>query len=67
MGVDQGGSGHQVADLADMMGLLRVKIARIAGGKAYSAGDNNTLKSVLDEIAKLEKRDVSVTVHWEYR
>lgn len=47
------------------MGLLR-EIARITGGKAYNASDNSTLKSVLDDIAKLEKKDVSVTTHWEY-
>jgi Ca-activated chloride channel family protein len=63
-GLDQSGN-VIMADLADM-GLLK-EIARITGGKAYSAGDNNTLKSVLDEIAKMEKRDVSVTVHWEYQ
>ncbi|HJT24561.1 MAG TPA: VWA domain-containing protein, partial [bacterium] len=47
------------------MGLLK-EIARITGGKAYNAGNNTTLKSVLDDIAKLEKKDVSVTTHWEY-
>jgi Ca-activated chloride channel homolog len=47
------------------MGLLN-EIAKITGGKAYNASNNNTLKSVLDDIAKLEKRDVSVTTHWEY-
>lgn len=47
------------------MGLLN-EIARITGGKAYNANNNNTLKSVLDDVAKLEKRDVSITTHWEY-
>ena len=47
------------------MGLLK-EIARITGGKAYNASNNSTLKSVLDDIAKLEKKDVSITTHWEY-
>lgn len=47
------------------MGILR-EIARITGGKAYSAENNNTFQAVLDDIARLEKRDVSVTTHWEY-
>ena len=47
------------------MGLLR-EIARITGGKAYNAGDTSTLKSVLDDIARLEKKEVTVTTQWEY-
>ncbi len=47
------------------MGLLK-EIARITGGKAYNASDDNTLKSVLQDIAHLEKKDVTVTTHWEY-
>jgi len=47
------------------MGILK-EIARITGGKAYSAENNSTFQSVLDDIAQLEKRDVSVTSHWEY-
>jgi Ca-activated chloride channel homolog len=43
------------------------EVARLTGGKAYTAGDNRSLQSVLNEIAKLEKRDVAVTVHWEYQ
>jgi Ca-activated chloride channel family protein len=47
------------------MGLLR-EIARITGAKAYNAEDNHSLQAILNDIAKLEKRDVSVTAHWEY-
>jgi len=42
------------------------EIARIAGGKAYAATDNRAFQAILDEIARLEKREVSVTTHWEY-
>jgi Ca-activated chloride channel family protein len=48
------------------MGLLK-EIARITGAKSYSAENNNSLQAILDDIAKLEKRDVSVTTHWEYQ
>ncbi len=51
-------------DPVDMVALR--EIARISGGKAYAATDNRALEEVLDEIAKLEKREVSVTTHWEY-
>lgn len=51
-------------DPCDM--VLLNEIARISGGKAYNAADNKALKSILDDIAKLEKKDVSVTTHWEY-
>ncbi len=47
------------------MGLLR-EVARITGGKAYAATDNKTFQSVLDDIARLEKKNVTVTSHWEY-
>ncbi len=47
------------------MGILK-EIARITGGKAYSAENNSTFQAVLDDIARLEKRDVAVTTHWEY-
>jgi Ca-activated chloride channel family protein len=47
------------------MGLLK-EIARITGGKAYSAENNRSLQDILDDIARLEKRDVSITTHWEY-
>jgi Ca-activated chloride channel family protein len=47
------------------MGILK-EIARITGAKAYSAQDNRTFQAVLDDIAKLEKRDVSMTTRWEY-
>lgn len=46
---------------------LLKEIARLTGGKSYVAADNRALQSVLGEIAKLEKRDVAVTVHWEYQ
>jgi Ca-activated chloride channel homolog len=48
------------------MGLLN-EIARITGGKAYMATDNRSLESVLADIARLEKRDIAVATHWEYR
>ena len=47
------------------MPLLR-QIAQITGAKAYAATDNMAFRAILDEIARLEKRDVSVTTHWEY-
>jgi Ca-activated chloride channel family protein len=47
------------------MGLLK-EVARITGGKSYSAENNQSLQAILDDIAKLEKRDVTVTTHWEY-
>jgi Ca-activated chloride channel family protein len=51
-------------DPVDM--VLLKEIARITGGKAYNAGDTHTLQSVLDDIAQLEKKDVSITTSWEY-
>ncbi len=48
------------------MGLLS-EIARITGAKAYSAQNNESLQAVLDDVARLEKRDVTVTSHWEYQ
>jgi Ca-activated chloride channel family protein len=48
------------------MGLLK-EIAKITGGKSYSAENNKSLQAILDDIAKLEKRDVTVTTHWEYQ
>jgi Ca-activated chloride channel homolog len=54
-----------MSDPVDM--VLLKEIARITGAKAYSATDNHSLQEILDEIAKLEKRDVSVTTHWEYQ
>ncbi len=62
-GLDQ--NGNLVYEDPLDMGLLN-EIARITGGKAYNASNTHTLKSVLDDIAKLEKRDVSITTHWEY-
>ncbi|HUO57228.1 MAG TPA: VWA domain-containing protein [bacterium] len=47
------------------MGLLN-EIARITGGRSYAATDNRSLEEILTEIAKLEKREISVTTHWEY-
>jgi Ca-activated chloride channel homolog len=47
------------------MGLLR-EIARITGAKSYSAENNQSLKQILDDIAGLEKTEISVTTHWEY-
>jgi len=47
------------------MGLLK-EIARITGGKAYAATDNRTFQAILDDIARLEKKNVTVTSHWEY-
>lgn len=58
-------SGNIIMEDPVDMGLLK-ELARITGGKAYNAGDTNSLKSVLDDIAKLEKKDVTVTSHWEY-
>jgi Ca-activated chloride channel homolog len=48
------------------MSLLN-EIARITGGKAYMATDNRSLKSILDDIARLEKREIKVATHWEYQ
>lgn len=53
-----------MTEAADM-GLLN-QIASITGGKAFAATDNRTFQKVLDEIARLEKREVTVTSHWEY-
>jgi Ca-activated chloride channel family protein len=47
------------------MPLLR-DIAEMTGAKSYAATDNRAFQAILDEIARLEKRDVSVTTHWEY-
>ena len=47
------------------MGLLK-EIARITGAQAYSAENNQSLHEILDEIAKLEKTEISETTHWEY-
>ncbi|HVZ79473.1 MAG TPA: VWA domain-containing protein [bacterium] len=47
------------------MNLLK-QVASITGGKAYAATDNRAFQRVLDEIAQLEKREVTVTSHWEY-
>jgi Ca-activated chloride channel family protein len=43
------------------------EVARVTGGKSYAATDNHSLQAILDEIARLEKRDVTVTSHWEYQ
>ncbi len=51
-----------MSDPVDMP-LLR-QIAQITGAKAYAATDNHAFQAILDEIARLEKRDVSVTTHW---
>jgi Ca-activated chloride channel family protein len=53
-----------MSDPVDM--ALLTEIARITGAKAYAATDNHAFQAILDEIARLEKRDVSVTTHWEY-
>jgi Ca-activated chloride channel family protein len=58
-------TGHVMMSDPVEMGLLK-EIARITGGKAYSAENNRSLQDILDDIAKLEKRDVSITTHWEY-
>ena len=47
------------------LGLLG-EISRLTAGRSYAATDNKSLHEILTEIAKLEKRDVSVTTHWEY-
>ncbi len=62
--IDQRTGEIVMQDPVDMITLR--EIARITGGKAYAATDNRALQEVLDEIAKLEKREVSVTTHWEY-
>lgn len=62
--IDQRTGKVYMSDPVDM-GLL-TEIARITGAKAYAATDNQTFHAILDEIARLEKRDVSVTTHWEY-
>lgn len=62
--IDQRTGEIAMQDPVDMVALR--EIARITGGKAYAATDNRALQEVLDEIAKLEKREVSVTTHWEY-
>ncbi len=41
-------------------------IAQITGGIAYNASDNSSLQRVLDEIAKLEKREAVTVTDWEY-
>jgi Ca-activated chloride channel family protein len=51
-------------DPVDMV-LLRA-IAQETGGKAYSATDNASLKTVLEDIARLEKRDSVTVTDWEY-
>jgi Ca-activated chloride channel family protein len=51
-------------DPVDMV-LLRA-IAQETGGKAYSATDNASLKTVLEDIARLEKRDSVTVTNWEY-
>jgi Ca-activated chloride channel homolog len=53
-----------MSDPVDM--TLLKEIARITGGKAYAATDNRSFQKVLDEIARLEKKEVNVTAHWEY-
>ena len=47
------------------MGLLN-EIAKITGAKSYNAENNQSLHEILDEIAKLEKTEISETAHWEY-
>jgi len=47
------------------MGLLK-EVAEITGAKSYSAENNKSLKEILDDIASLEKTEVSETTHWEY-
>ena len=63
--IDQRTGLMALSEPADM-GLLN-EIARLTGGKSYAATDNHALQAILEEIAKLEKRDVSVTSHWEYQ
>ncbi len=63
--IDQRTGQMALSEPADM-GLLN-EIARLTGGKSYAATDNHALQSILGEIALLEKRDVSVTSHWEYQ
>lgn len=62
--IDQRTGRMALSEPADM-GLLN-EIARLTGGKSYAATDNHALQSILEDIARLEKRDVSVTSHWEY-
>lgn len=46
--------------------LLR-EIARLTGGRFFMASSNVALASVLQEIARMEKRDVVTVSRWEYR
>ncbi len=62
--IDQRTGQIAMSDPVDMVSLR--EIARLSGGKAYAATDNNALRAVLDDIARLEKRDVTVVSHWEY-
>jgi Ca-activated chloride channel family protein len=43
------------------------EIAAVTGGKYYRASDNQTLSSVLSEIAHMEKREVVSVATWEYK
>ena len=57
--------GVAMSDPVDM--TLLKEIARLTGGKSYSAQDNHSLQMVLDDIAHLEKRDVVTVTDWEYQ
>jgi Ca-activated chloride channel family protein len=63
-GIDPRTGRVQMSDPVEM-GLLN-EIARITGAKSYSAENNKSLQEILDEIAKLEKTEISETTHWEY-
>lgn len=63
-GIDPRTNQIMMSEPADM-NLLR-EVARLTGGKAYAATDNQSFQKVLDDIARLEKREVSVTTHWDY-
>jgi len=57
--------GHLIKDAMDQ--TLLKEIARISGGKFFIGSDNHSLQSVLNEIAKLEKRDMVTVTDWEYQ
>jgi len=46
---------------------LLKEMARITGGRYFSASDNSSLSSVLQEIARMEKREAVTVSRWEYR
>lgn len=58
-------NGNVIKTSLDM--TLLKEIARLTGGKSFNAANNYSLQAILDEIAKLEKRDVSTVTHWEYQ